>query len=71
MCDNFFVVVFMKGEDVVDEDGLCYDVVDFGDLVVVEVVIIVWMDFWLLCGWEVIENFLKKWGWFFYGCVEL
>jgi hypothetical protein len=71
MRDNFLAAVLMKGEDAVDEDGLCHDVVDPGDSAVVEAAIIAWTDPWSPRGWEVTENFLKKWGWLLYGCVEL
>lgn len=71
MRDNFLAAVLVHGEDAVDEDGLCHDVVDAWDSAGVDAALIPWADPWLPYGWEVIGAFLRKWGWLLYGCVEL
>ncbi|KAK1965391.1 hypothetical protein LY78DRAFT_580492 [Colletotrichum sublineola] len=72
MRDNFLRVVAEHGEDYVDEDELCRDIVDVGaGAGVEESALIVWGDAWDPQGWEATEPFLKKWGWLLVGCTEM
>ncbi|KAL6890043.1 hypothetical protein GGI43DRAFT_416238 [Trichoderma evansii] len=72
MRDNFLKLVCDKGEDAVDEDGLCVDIVDGASARRPEdVCIITWGEPWKLSDWEVTESFMKKWAWLLEGCTEL
>lgn len=72
MRDNFLRAVLEYGEDAVDEDALCHDVVDGGAAAGLEsAAIIAWAEPWSPEGWEVSEAFLKKWSWILWGCIEL
>jgi hypothetical protein len=72
MRSNFLEAVVAYGEDAVNEDDLCHDVVDAGDQTGPDATaIIAWTDPWSPNGWEVTEKFLSKWSWLLYGCVEL
>ncbi|KAH6691442.1 hypothetical protein F5X68DRAFT_201914 [Plectosphaerella plurivora] len=74
MRDNFLTAVLLLGEDNVDEDALCKDVVDSGgeeSPFAGPDALIAWTDPWSPGGWEVTEPFLRKWGWIVRGCVEL
>ena len=72
MRDNFLRRVRDHGEDSVDEDALCVDIVDAasarepGD-----VCLVTWGHPWELSEWEVTEAFWKKWSWLLEGCSEL
>jgi hypothetical protein len=70
MRDNFLAAVLLHGEDAIDEDALCRDVVDGGAEAGTEA-LIAWTDSWSPRGWEVTEAFLRKWGWLVRGCVEM
>ncbi|KAK1998045.1 hypothetical protein LX36DRAFT_48823 [Colletotrichum falcatum] len=72
MRDNFLRIVAEYGEDYIDEDDLCRDIVDVGaGAGVEESALIVWGDAWDPRGWEATEPFLKKWGWLLAGCTEM
>jgi hypothetical protein len=72
MRSNFLGAVVVHGEDAVDEDALCYDIVDAGDGADVDATtIIAWTDTWSPTGWEVTEKFLRKWDWLLHSCMEL
>jgi hypothetical protein len=53
--------------DLCDEDELCRDVVEYGDLNN-KPVLLVWGDAWDPHNWEVTSDFLTKWGWLLIGC---
>ncbi|KAL5324868.1 hypothetical protein ACEPPN_005987 [Leptodophora sp. 'Broadleaf-Isolate-01'] len=57
--------------DSYDEDQLCNDLVEFGDVTHEQTGLIVWSEPWDSMGWEVSEAFLKKWAWTVRGCEEL
>ncbi|RYP43892.1 hypothetical protein DL768_009597 [Monosporascus sp. mg162] len=72
MRDNFLRQVRDKGEDAVDEDGLCVDIVDAASARDPEsVCLVTWGKPWVLSEWEVTEPFMKKWAWLLEGCTEL
>ncbi|KAK2042309.1 hypothetical protein LZ31DRAFT_624118 [Colletotrichum somersetense] len=72
MRDNFLRIVAEHGEDYIDEDDLCRDIVDVGaGAGVEESALIVWGEAWDPRGWEATEPFLKKWGWLLAGCTEV
>ncbi|OLN96276.1 hypothetical protein CCHL11_04461 [Colletotrichum chlorophyti] len=72
MRDNFLRVVAEKGEDYIDEDDMCRDIVDIGaGAGVDEAALIVWGEPWDPRGWEATEPFLRKWGWLLYGCTDM
>ncbi|KAF6840992.1 hypothetical protein CMUS01_03712 [Colletotrichum musicola] len=72
MRDNFLRVVAEMGEDYVDEDDMCRDIVDVGaGAGVEEAALIVWGEPWDPRGWEATESFLRKWGWLLAGCTEM
>lgn len=72
MRDNFLKLVRDKGEDAVNEDDLCVDIVDGASARSPEdVCIITWGEPWALSDWEVTEPFMKKWAWLLEGCTEL
>ncbi|OHE92576.1 hypothetical protein CORC01_12155 [Colletotrichum orchidophilum] len=72
MRDNFLRIVAEHGEDYVDEDEICRDVVDVGAGAGVEhAALIVWGEPWDPRGWEATEPFLRKWGWLLAGCTEM
>lgn len=72
MRDNFLRIVAEKGEDYIDEDDMCRDVVDVGAGAGVEdSALIVWGEPWDPRGWEATEKFLRKWGWLLAGCTEM
>ncbi|KAK2056533.1 hypothetical protein LY76DRAFT_617811 [Colletotrichum caudatum] len=72
MRDNFLRIVAEHGEDYIDEDDLCRDIVDVGaGAGVEESALIVWGEAWDPRGWEATEPFLKKWGWLLAGCTEI
>ncbi|RYP64515.1 hypothetical protein DL770_009180 [Monosporascus sp. CRB-9-2] len=72
MRDNFLRLVRDMGEDAVDEDGLCVDIVDAASARGPEdVCLVTWGKPWELSGWEVTEPFMKKWAWLLEGCTEL
>ncbi|KAK6213552.1 DUF3425 domain protein [Colletotrichum tabaci] len=72
MRDNFLRVVAEHGEDYVDEDDMCRDIVDVGaGAGVEESALIVWGEPWDPRGWEATEPFLRKWGWLLAGCPEM
>ncbi|PKS09639.1 hypothetical protein jhhlp_004258 [Lomentospora prolificans] len=72
MRDNFLRAVSQYGEEAVDEDALCRDIVDAGAGAGIEsAAILVWAESWSASGWEVTEKFLHKWSWLLYNCVEL
>ncbi|KXH35617.1 hypothetical protein CSAL01_02840 [Colletotrichum salicis] len=72
MRDNFLRVVADHGEDYVDEDEMCRDVVDVGAGAGVEdAALIVWGEPWDPRSWEATEPFLRKWGWLLDGCTEM
>ncbi|KAF9873932.1 hypothetical protein CkaCkLH20_08666 [Colletotrichum karsti] len=72
MRDNFLQVVAEKGEDYIDEDDMCRDIVDVGaGAGVEEAALIAWGEPWDPRGWEATEPFLRKWGWLLVGCDEM
>ncbi|KAK1450352.1 hypothetical protein CMEL01_07688 [Colletotrichum melonis] len=72
MRDNFLRIVAEHGEDYIDEDEMCRDVVDVGAGAGVEdAALIVWGEPWDPRGWEATEPFLRKWGWLLDGCTEM
>ncbi|KAK1595609.1 uncharacterized protein LY79DRAFT_511041 [Colletotrichum navitas] len=72
MRDNFLRIVAEYGEDYIDEDDLCRDIVDVGaGAGVEESALLVWGEAWDPRGWEATEPFLKKWGWLLAGCTEI
>ncbi|KAL0938471.1 uncharacterized protein CTRU02_205081 [Colletotrichum truncatum] len=72
MRDNFLRVVSEMGEDYVDEDDMCRDIVDVGaGAGIEEAALIVWGEPWDPRGWEATEPFLRKWGWLLAGCTEM
>ncbi|KAF3800006.1 hypothetical protein GCG54_00001115 [Colletotrichum gloeosporioides] len=72
MRDNFLQIVADKGEDYIDEDDMCRDIVDVGaGAGVEEAALIVWGEPWDPRGWEATEPFLRKWGWLLVGCTEM
>ncbi|KAI8165712.1 hypothetical protein K4K54_008213 [Colletotrichum sp. SAR 10_86] len=72
MRDNFLQIVADKGEDYIDEDDMCRDIVDVGaGAGVEEAALIVWGEPWDPRGWEATESFLRKWGWLLVGCTEM
>ncbi|KAK1975003.1 hypothetical protein LZ30DRAFT_669338 [Colletotrichum cereale] len=72
MRDNFLRIVSEYGEDYIDEDDLCRDIVDVGaGAGVEESALIVWGEAWDPRGWEATEPFLRKWGWLLAGCTEM
>lgn len=54
-----------------DEDVLCYDLLDVTGKPHDEAVLIVWGDPWDARGWEANVGFFRKWGWLLRGCAEL
>ncbi|KAK2594180.1 hypothetical protein QQS21_008119 [Conoideocrella luteorostrata] len=72
MRDNFLRRVRDHGEDAAFEDALCADIVDGASARTPDdVCLVTWGKPWELSGWEVTENFLKKWPWLLEGCTEL
>ncbi|EFQ33829.1 hypothetical protein CGRA01v4_10717 [Colletotrichum graminicola] len=72
MRDNFLRIVAEQGEDYIDEDDLCRDIVDVGaGAGVEESALNVWGEAWDPRGWEATEPFLKKWGWLLAGCTDM
>ncbi|KZL81526.1 duf3425 domain protein [Colletotrichum incanum] len=72
MRDNFLRIVAEHGEDYIDEDDMCRDIVDVGaGAGVEESALIVWGEPWDPRGWEATEPFLRKWGWLLAGCTEM
>lgn len=70
MRENMLKVLSCPG--LVDEDALCYDIVDVGsDGGPEESSLVVWGQPWDPYGWEVSVAFLRKWGWLLQGCEEL
>jgi hypothetical protein len=72
MRDNFLRAVLEYGEDNVDEDELCRDIVEAGSRHGPNAApLVIWGKPWELSGWEVTEPFQRKWGWLLEGCIEL
>jgi hypothetical protein len=70
--DNFLRIVQKLGEDAIDEDMLCHDIVDAGPgEVQPDAALIVWGKPWDASGWEVSEAFTQKWGHLLHGCDDL
>lgn len=62
----------LKYPGLVDEDALCYDIVEVGfDSGPDEPSLIIWGQPWDPHGWEVSVAFLRKWGWLLQGCDEV
>lgn len=58
--------------EAIDEDELCYDLVDVDDSGLSEKAsLIIWGDAWDPRAWEVTEKFIRKWGWLLEGCSEM
>lgn len=53
-----------------DEDQLCYDVCEYGDIDS-KPTLIVWGSPWDPRSWEVSDEFLRKWAWLLGGCPEI
>ncbi|PSN66878.1 hypothetical protein BS50DRAFT_494393, partial [Corynespora cassiicola Philippines] len=68
MRDNILRAIQEPG--ICDEDDLCYDVCQYGDPDE-KCVLIVWGSPWDPRAWEASLDFLKKWGWLLFGCVEM
>lgn len=71
--DNFLRIVQEYGEDAIDEDKLCQDIIDAGtrDTEANTAALIVWGDPWEVASWEATEEFVQNWGCLLYGCNEL
>jgi hypothetical protein len=54
-----------------DEDELCFDLLEVDGDRSVESSLIVWGDSSDPAGWEASEPFLEKYGWLVWGCTEL
>ncbi|KAM0322267.1 hypothetical protein ACHAQA_009556 [Verticillium albo-atrum] len=72
---NFLREVALHGEDSVDEDDMCRDIVQGAvgaDVVVTDAAtLIVWGESWDPMGWEATVPFLRKWGWLFAGSTDI
>ncbi|KAM0268523.1 hypothetical protein ACHAQH_009975 [Verticillium albo-atrum] len=73
--ENFLRQIMMYGEESVDEDDMCRDIVQGAigaDVVVTDAAtLIVWGDSWDPMGWEATVPFLRKWGWLFAGSTDI
>ncbi|KAH7129291.1 hypothetical protein EDB81DRAFT_808981 [Dactylonectria macrodidyma] len=68
--DNLLAAI--SNDDPIDEDELCYDMVEVTDGGVKDkAALIIWGEPWDPRGWEVSELFLKKWGALLEGCWEM
>ena len=67
MRDN--VLRAIADPDICDEDELCHDIAQFGD--VDKPCLIVWGQPWDPRSWEASISFLRKWGWLLDGCWEI
>lgn len=66
MRDNLLLAGYLH-----DEDQLCNDLVEFGNVSNEQTGLIVWNDPWDSMGLEVSETFLDKWAWTVSGFVKL
>ncbi|KAH7139799.1 hypothetical protein B0J13DRAFT_558497 [Dactylonectria estremocensis] len=68
--DNLLAAI--SNEHPIDEDELCYDMVEVTDGGVQDkAALIIWGEPWDPRGWEVSEPFLRKWGSLLEGCWEM
>ncbi|KAH8672480.1 hypothetical protein BGZ61DRAFT_508997 [Ilyonectria robusta] len=66
------VLVAITKADAIDEDELCYDMVEVTDGGVTDkAALIIWGEPWDPRAWEVSETFLRKWGSLLEGCWEM
>lgn len=54
--------------DALDEDELCMDIMGMGHRAAG---LVVWGDPWDAAGWELMEDFAKKWAWVIVGADDL
>lgn len=57
--------------DSYDDTPLCIQMLEFCDIPHEKTGLIAWGDPWDPCGWEISEEFLRKWPWVVNGCHEL
>ena len=71
--DNFLGIIQQFGEDAIDEDKLCQDVIEgrTRDTDSHAAALIVWGNPWEVASWEVSEEFVQNWGCLLHGCKEL
>ncbi|KAM0532311.1 hypothetical protein ACHAP0_005754 [Verticillium nonalfalfae] len=72
---NFLRHIMLFGEDSIDEDDLCRDIVQGAvgaDVAVTDAAtLLVWGESWDPMGWEATVPFLRKWAWLFAGSTDI
>ncbi|KAG7112818.1 hypothetical protein HYQ44_009169 [Verticillium longisporum] len=72
---NFLRQIMLFGEDSIDEDDLCRDIVQGAvgaDVAVTDAAtLLVWGASWDPMGWEATVPFLRKWAWLFAGSTDI
>ncbi|KAJ5107121.1 Protein of unknown function DUF3425 [Penicillium angulare] len=61
----------ISGQDDIDEDDLCHDLMAFWDTRNTGATLLVWGPSWEPTSWEVTPAFLKKWGFLLRGCGDI